>query len=228
VPVSAAASEKWSESYPGAMVGLLALHGLVNPDQDPALALAASDLCDAIRSRYAGADRSALRTIPTLRAYSEYFKRFGKTYHVQLQLESVLFKGKAITGASAIVHAMFIAELRNMLLTAAHDLSEVQGELTVNVSVGDERCTLLGGTEQTLKPKDMYIRDEVGVLSSIICGPCQRAHITSETRSVVFTTYAPLGISPDEIDRHLSDLEATVRLFSPEAKVEYRALIRAE
>ncbi|MCJ7514058.1 MAG: hypothetical protein MUO23_13970 [Anaerolineales bacterium] len=204
------------------------MQGLVNPDQDLALVRCATRLRDETRSRYAGADRSSLRAIPALRAYSEYYKHFGKTYHVQLQLESILFKGKAITGPSAIVHAMFIAELRNLLLTAAHDLSELQGGLIVDVSVGEERCTLPGGAEQVLKPNDMYIRDEVGVLSSIILGPVQRARITPETRSAIFTVYAPLGIGAEKLDRHLSDLEAAVRLFSPEAQVEDRALIRAE
>jgi len=33
---------------------------------------------------------------PILKAYQEYYRRFKKTYHVQLQLESLLFKGKSI------------------------------------------------------------------------------------------------------------------------------------
>ncbi len=228
MPVSAASSEKWRSAYPGAIVGILALQGLANPDRDPALARRASDLGDEIRSSYAGADRSSLRAISALRTYSEYYKRFGKSYHIQLQLESVLFKGKPITAPSAIVHAMFIEELRSMLLTAAHDLAEVKGGLSVDLSLGNERYTLLSGAAQQLQPKDMYIRDELGVLSSIIYGPSRRACITSGTRSAIFTVYAPMGISDDEVDRHLTRLEATVRLFSPNAAVENRALIRAE
>jgi len=201
------------------------MHGVVNPDQDGALTRRAADVQREIQSRYADANRSSLLAIPTLRSYSDYYRRFGKTYHVQLQLESILFKARPITGPSAIVHAMFIAELRNMLLTAGHDLDAVRGGLIVDVSVGDERYTLLNGVEQELKPDDMYIRDEVGILSSIIYGPDHRTRITPATRAVIFTVYAPAGISSDEVERHLADLEANVRLFSPQAEVEARALL---
>jgi DNA/RNA-binding domain of Phe-tRNA-synthetase-like protein len=80
---------------------------------------------------------------------------------------------------------------------------------------------------QKLKPDDMLIRDEVGILSSIIYGPDLRTRITPETRAVIFTVYGPPGISADEVDRHLADLEANVRLFSPQAEVEARGVLRA-
>ena len=220
-------TERWRAAYPGAMAGILGMHGLVNPDLDTALQDRAAQLQAQIRTRFSGIDRTQLIATPTLRAYSNYYKRFGKTYHVQLQLESVLFKGKSIKGPSAIVQAMLIAELNNLLLTAGHDLARVQGGLTIDVSVGTERYTLLGGTEQTLKAGDMFIRDEEGILSSIIYGPDQRTRITSESRAVIFTVYAPPGISKEELETHLSDLEANVRVFSPHAEVETREVFTA-
>ena len=62
-----------------------------------------------------------------IQAYAAYYERFNKTYHVQLQLESVALKGKSIPRVSALVEAMFMAELENLLLTAGHDLDVVQG-----------------------------------------------------------------------------------------------------
>ena len=58
----------------------------------------------------------------SLQVYDTYYKRFKKTYHVQLQLESIVFKGKSIPSVAALVEAMFMAEIKNMLLTAGHDL----------------------------------------------------------------------------------------------------------
>jgi len=220
VPVGVVLTKRWREAYPGAMVGILAMHGLMNPDLHTDLQDRAAQLQAQIRDRFAGFDRTQLVAIPTLQAYASYYKRFGKTYHVQLQLESILFKGKSITGPCAIVQAMFIAELKNQLLTAGHDLKTVQGSIVIDVSLGTERYTLLSGGEQSLKAGDMFIRDEKSILSSIIHGPDQRTRITSETRAVIFTVYAPLGIPKAELKTHLSDLEAYVRVFSPHAEVE--------
>ena len=220
-------TEKLRKAYPGAMVGILGIHGLVNPDLDTALQDRAAQVQAQIRARFAGTDRTQLVAIPSLQAYASYYKRFGKTYHVQLQLESVLFKGKSIAGPSAIVQAMFMAELKNQLLTAGHDLERVQADIVVDVSLGTESYTLLSGGEQTLKAGDMFIRDEESILSSIIHGPDQRTRITSETRAILFTVYAPPGIPKAEVKAHLADLEANVRVFSPQAVVETREVFAA-
>jgi DNA/RNA-binding domain of Phe-tRNA-synthetase-like protein len=211
---------RWRQAYPGAMLGVLGMHGLVNVNLDTALQDRVSKLQVQVRARFAAVDRTQLMAIPALQVYASYYKRFGRTYHVQLQLESFLFKGKSVTGPSAIVQAMFIAELRNQLLTAGHDLDTVQGGIAIDVSLGTERYTVLNGGEQTLKAGDMFIRDEAGILSSIIYGPDQRTQITPDTRAVAFTVYAPPGIPKAELKTHLSDLEANVRLFSPHAEVE--------
>ena len=220
MPEGVVLTKSWREAYPGAMVGILRMHGLVNPDLDTALQDHAVQVQDQIRARFAGFDRTQLVAIPTLQAYASYYKRFGKTYHVQLQLASVLFKGKSITGPCAIVQAMFIAELKNQLLTAGHDRMTVQGGIVIDVSLGTERYTLLSGGEQTLKAGDMFIHDEESILSSIIHGPDQRTRITSETQAVIFTVYAPPGIPKADLKTHLSDLEAYIRVFSPHAEVE--------
>ena len=222
------ATEKWKKAWPGAVVGVVGMRGVGNPDRNAALQEYAAEVQAHLQTRFKGTNRALLAGTPTLRAYSDYYKRFGNTYHVQLQLESVLFKGKPIVGPSAIVEAMFIAELKNMLLTASHDLGAIRGGMTVDVAAGSERYTLLGGGEQALKAGDMFIRDEEGVLSSIVYGPDWRTRITSQTQSVVFTVYAPAGITAGEVEAHLTDLETTVRLFSPGAAVEIREVLAAD
>jgi DNA/RNA-binding domain of Phe-tRNA-synthetase-like protein len=122
---------------------------------------------------------------------------------------------------------MFVAELKNMLLTAVHDLGAVRGGLTVDAATGSESYTRLNGEEQALKLGDMFIKDEDGILSSIVYGPDWCTRITPQTNSVIFTVYAPDGISRDELEAHLADLESTVRLFSPDAVIETREVLSA-
>ena len=114
---------------------------------------------------------------------------------------------------------MFMAELKNQLLTAGHDLLAVVRPLGVHVASGDELYTRINSQEQRLKKGDMFIADAEGVLSSIVYGPDRRTQIKPETTEVVFTIYAPAGIKRATVAGHLADIKDYISLFSPDARV---------
>jgi DNA/RNA-binding domain of Phe-tRNA-synthetase-like protein len=211
-------SERWETAYPEAAVGILAMRKVVNPDHHPALDSHKAELEHQLRSRFVDHNRAELRTLPTIRAYNTYYKRFKKTYHVLLQLESVALKDQPISSVGALVEAMFVAELKSLLLTAGHDLEVVQEPIRVDVAEGIERYTRLNGKEQVLKAGDMFIADAQGVISSIVYGPDRRTKIMPDTRQVLFTTYAPPGVEKQAVNRHLQDIRENVLLFAPEAE----------
>jgi DNA/RNA-binding domain of Phe-tRNA-synthetase-like protein len=213
-------SEAWKTAYPGAAVGVLAMRNVINPEHHVALDKRKEELENQLRSRFSDYDRAALKALPTIQAYDAYYKRYKKTYHVRLQLESVIFKGKAIPGVAGLVEAMFMAELKNLLLTAGHDLEALQVPVQIDVAEGSERYIRLSGQEQELKPGDMMIADAQGVMSSVLYGPDRRTRITSKTRQVFFTVYAPPGIGQQAVRDHLHDIQANVLLFAPNANVE--------
>ena len=175
---------------------------------------------DRLRTQFAGQDRAGIASHPVLQVYGEYYKRFKKTYHVQLQLESIVLKGKSIASVASLVECMFMAEVKNMLLTAGHDLDTLQLPLTLDVTTGNESYLLLRGETQTVKAGDMMISDGLGIISNIIYGPDQRTQITSDTRNVVFTVYAPGGIDAQSVMNHLEDMREYVRVIAPQAQVE--------
>ena len=221
-------SEAWKTAYPGAAVGVLAMHDVSNPASHGALEERKAELEIELCTRFAGYDRAALKALPTLQAYSAYYKRFNKTYHVQHQLESVVLKGKAIPRVAALVEAMFMAELKNLLLTAGHDLDVLELPAGIYVAEGSERYVRLDGQEQQLKAGDMFIADALGVMSSILYGPDDRTQIRPETRRVVFTVYAPPGIEAEAVRQHLQDIQANVLLVAAEAQTELLAVYSAE
>jgi DNA/RNA-binding domain of Phe-tRNA-synthetase-like protein len=221
-------SPAWKAAYPGAVVGMLVMRGVANPEHHAQLEERKAGLEAALRARFAGADRAALNALPALQAYAAYFGRFKKTYPVQLQLESVALKGKSLPGVAALVEAMFMAELKNLLLTAGHDLGAVRSRLRLDVSRGDERYIRINGQEQGLKPNDMIMADAEGVIASVIYGPDSRTRIVPATRQALFVTYAPPGIGPAEVQQHLDDVASNVRLFAPEAEAEPPQIIVAE
>jgi len=213
-------SQAWKTTYPGAAVGILAMRGVANPKSHPALEARKEALENQLRSRFAGYDRASLKSLPTLQAYSAYYKRFKKTYHVQLQLQSVVFKGKSLPRVAALVEAMFMAELKNLLLTAGHDLETLHLPAGIDVAAENDRYIRLNGQEQKLKPGDMIISDGKGIISSVIYGPDYRTRITAETRQVLFTVYAPPGIGEEAVYAHLQDIQANALLIAPEAETE--------
>jgi DNA/RNA-binding domain of Phe-tRNA-synthetase-like protein len=123
---------------------------------------------------------------------------------------------------------MFMAEMQDLLLTAGHDLDVLQLPLVLDVAEGTEQYRLLRGEEQVLKPGDMFIRDQSGVISSIIYGPDQRTQITPETRNVVFTVYAPPGIEAQSVKDHLLHIHENVMVFAPQAQVELLDIYRGK
>jgi DNA/RNA-binding domain of Phe-tRNA-synthetase-like protein len=161
-------TDHWKATYPGAGVGILKMCGVANPESSGALDTCTSQIESDLRARYSGADRATIKSIPSIHAYSEYYRRFKKTYHVQLQLESVLLKGRPIPGMRALVKAMVTAELKNQLLTAGHDVTLLDGTLTASVASGDESYVRMGGSEQQLKAGDMFIADDTGIISSVL------------------------------------------------------------
>jgi DNA/RNA-binding domain of Phe-tRNA-synthetase-like protein len=195
------------------------MHAVDNPPHHAALDEHKTLLEKQLRERFAGQDRAEIGKLPVLQAYEAYYRRFNKTYHVQLQLESIVFKGKAIPSVAALVEAMFMAEVNNLLLTAGHDLDTLQLPVTLDVSRGGERYTLLQGQEQELKAGDMFMADRAGIISSILYGPDQRTQIQAHTRNVMFTVYAPAGIQEEVIIGHLQEIQRNVLLVSPRAQV---------
>lgn len=213
-------SDSWKASYPNAHAGVLVMREVINLPHHAELEQRKAALEEELRVRFAGQDRAALLSHPILQAYDAYYRQFKKTYHVQLQLESILFQGKSIPSVAALVEAMFMAEVDTLLLTAGHDLDAVRLPLTLDAAQGTETYTLLRGEPQTPKAADMMIVDGEGIISSIIYGPDQRTQITAQTRNVIFTTYAPSGISEEAVANHLQEIQRNVELIAPNGKVE--------
>ncbi|MEJ2212455.1 MAG: phenylalanine--tRNA ligase beta subunit-related protein [Anaerolineae bacterium] len=212
-------TKAWRQAYPGALVGVLAIHGVANPRTHAGLDRRKEAVEADLRARFGELDRPALRALPVMAAYAGYYRRFGKTYHVQQQIESIAWKGKSVPGVAALVEAMFLAELQNGLLTAGHDLAAVEPPVRIDVADGSEVYRCLNGKEQVLKEGDMYIADARGVLSSILYGPDERTQIRPGTERVLFTVYVPAGIDTSAVRRHLEDIRDHVRIVAPQAEV---------
>ena len=209
----------WKSAFPGAHVGVLVMRNASNPAHHIELEKQKAELEEDLRKQFAGQDRAAIASHPILKIYGEYYKSFKKTYQVQLQRESIVLKGKSIPTVASLVECMFMAEVKNMLLTAGHDLDMLQLPLTLDVTTGNESYVLLRGENQIVKAGDMMISDGLGIISNIIYGPDQRTQINASTRNVVFTVYTPAGIAQPLIEQHLQGIRDYVLVIAPQAQV---------
>jgi DNA/RNA-binding domain of Phe-tRNA-synthetase-like protein len=160
-------------------------------------------------------------------AYVRYYKRFGKTYHVQLQVESIVSNGKSLPNVTPLVDANFVAEVETLVLTAGHDVAKLQGAVSIDASCDGDQMTQMNGALKPLLAGDMIMRDDKGVCCSIIYGQDDRSAISPETSHVLYVAYAPAVVPAEAVDAQLRKIEENVRLFSPAVVVEQHRVLSA-
>jgi len=218
---------EWSAAHPGAVIGLLEIAGVENPFSNPQLNQRKRETEARLRKDCAGFSRQDFLALPVMAAYEKYYKRFNKTYHVQLQVESIVLKAKNLPDVSPLVDANFTAEVDTFVLTAGHDVARLEEPVLIDVSrLGDEITPMKGDTK-FIQVGDMVMRDGHGVCCSILYGQDNRSPITAETRHVLYVAYAPPGVPEEAVEAQLRQIEQNVRLFAPQARVEQSRLLAA-
>ena len=225
LPISA--SDAWRAAHPGATIGLLELSGMDNTGPSAALNERKRLVEARLRERFQGYTRRDLLALPVLAAYDRYYARFGKTYHVLLQLESIVFKGKSLPDVLPAVDANFMAEVETLVLTASHDVARLRGPILMDVARTGEQMIQMNGNPKALRAGDMIMRDADGICCSILYGQDDRSPITRTTTGVLYVAYAPAGVPLEAVADQLRTIEEHVRLFAPQAVVEQRHLLRA-
>jgi DNA/RNA-binding domain of Phe-tRNA-synthetase-like protein len=219
--------EDWYHKFPGSHIGMLLIGNVNNSKRTTPLDARKIDVESRLRDKYAGFSRANFLSIDTLNAYKNYYKKFKKTYHVQLQLESVVLKGKSLPNVTPLVDANFASEMETLLLTAGHDADLLEGPISIGVTNGSEYFTQINGNLKMLKAGDMMMKDEKGVVCSIIYGQDKRTPISPKTKRALYVTYVPEGIPRETVISHLDRIKENIFLFAPDAEIEYQEVLSA-
>lgn len=218
---------EWKSVYPGAQIGILEIVGVDNTLRSELLEAKKRALESRLRARFAGYVRRDFLALPVMAAYERYYKHFDKTYHVLLQLESIVLKGKNLPEVSPLVDANFAAELDTLVLTASHDVARLQSPLLIDVSrVGDEFIRMNGIPKQ-LPLGDMVMRDSQGVICTILYGQDNLSPITARTTHALYVAYAPPGVGVENVQAQLDAIEKNIRLFSANCQLVQKLVIGA-
>lgn len=225
--LSISVTEEWRTTHPEAVIGLLELSGVANTHASRQLEERKRETEARLRERYKGFSRQEFLSLAVMSDYERYYKRFNKTYHVQLQVESIVLKGKPLPDVSPLVDANFVAEVETLVLTAGHDVAKLHGPVSMDVSREGDRITQMNGATKPIRAGDMIMRDADGICCSIIYGQDNRSPISPETSRVLFVAYAPAGVPAETVDAQLRKIEENIRAFSPAAVVEQHRLLCA-
>ena len=221
------ATGDWRTAHPGAVIGLLELSGVQNTHSSLQLDERKRQTEARLQGRYRGFTRHDFLALPAMAAYAQYYRRFSKTYHVLLQLESIVLKGKRLPAVSPLVDANFVAEVETLVLTAGHDVAKLHGSVSIDVSRDGDQLTQMDGTPKVIRAGDMIMRDAKGICCSILYGQDNRSPISAETSHVLYVAYAPAGVPAETVERHLRTIEEHVRLACPLAVKEQQQLLLA-
>ena len=137
--------------------------------------------------------------------YNAFYKKFGSKVPMEFQIKSIM-DGKVIPEVHPIITCMFMAELKNIVLTAGHDFEKVAGDVIVYCSEGGEEYTKINGKLEKLKKGDIFATDGEGIISSVLFGPDQRTRITDDTTNFMFMCYFPFRVEDSEIRGHMQDI----------------------
>ena len=215
----------WKEKYPDAHIGLLLVKNVNNRIAPSLLEERKRSLETQLREKFQGYSRADLQAIETLQAYRNYYKTFRKTYHVQLQLESVLFSDKRLPAVNPLVDAAFMTEMETWILTASHDVDLLSSPVFIDIAQGTEEFIMLNGQSASLKSDDMIMRDARGVVCTVIYGQDRRTAISRKTRQAVYVCYVPSGIPATAIEVHLDKITESISLFDSQAEIGYRNIL---
>ena len=220
-------TQDWRITHPGAIIGLLELSGVDNTQPSPAFAERKRDIEALLRRRFSGSARADFLALPTMAAYNKYYKRFEKTYHVLLQLESIVLKSKSLPDVSPLVDSNFMAEVESLILTAGHDVAKLVPPVVMDISRPGDVMIRMNGAPKAIDPGDMVMRDATGVVCSILYGQDNVSPITPSTTHALYVAYAPAGVSPEEVEGHLRKVEENVRVFCPQVNLEQMHILKA-
>ncbi|MHA2089820.1 MAG: phenylalanine--tRNA ligase beta subunit-related protein [Candidatus Kariarchaeaceae archaeon] len=197
-------------NFPNIKVAILEVKNVLPKKNDTRLTNPKQELEKYIRSHY-----QDVKKLATINSYNQFFKKFGKTYPIQYQIQSIL-KGKELYSTFNVVECMYLAELRYHFLTAGHDLDKLENSLETRQTDGSEKYVKINGKEQQLKAEDIISVDAKGIVSSVLYGPDHRTRITEDTRNCLFFSYFPYGEEDTNVRLHFQEITNNLSIISDE------------
>jgi DNA/RNA-binding domain of Phe-tRNA-synthetase-like protein len=168
------------------------------------------DLWDDWRRLHAvwrGKSRKEVERDPRVQAYRGFYERMGldpsRTPPSVQSLVQRFLRDEVLTKVPTIhpiVDAVNVAAVETMIPLGVFDAGRVEGEITIDISVGGESFRPIGSEEVvSLPPGLVVLRDDEKVLSQFCSRDSEAQKITPGTRSVWLLACQVPGVSESEV-----------------------------
>lgn len=204
------------DKYTGTCFGILALRGFQTSKVNrEAFRVFMSNELEQVRQRLNDYDRKRFcAEHPVASPYVRYNKKFKKSYPVMHQIESIL-GGKDIPDTFPLIQALFLTEIQTSLLIAGHDLEKCLPPFHIKPAEEGESYVKADGQKTALKPGDIIMSDQVGIILSVIYGQDDRTRVTDMTTDILYQIDGVPGIERDQYEQGLRTLLANLRILHP-------------
>jgi DNA/RNA-binding domain of Phe-tRNA-synthetase-like protein len=154
-----------------------------------------------LTEEYGSLERKELKALPMFAPYIRYFKRFKKSYHLFLQLESFVHKGRGMPFINPLLTAYFLGELESGVLASAHDAELLRPPLHLARTAGGEPLVLPNGEERQAPAGDAALFDAESLLTAVTQGQDRRSLLTAGSLQAAWFFYGPPGTPPEQLER---------------------------
>ena len=169
-----------------------------------------------LKEQYTSYDR---KTVFGENPYVKFFKKFKKTYPVMLQFESVCFKDRPFPAFNPISEIAFLAEITTFVLSGAHDIDSISGDVQLYIAAEKEDFEGMHGTLHTY-PNDFCARDDKGIIFSLIAGTDSRTCAKQDSSYVLYPVFGTPDIPLETIEKGIDTICRYVKVIAPDAEIE--------
>lgn len=136
------------------------------------------------------------RIMSRIRAFDSFFAANNSRSPLAGQLEMVRKKG--LPSGNVLVQALLLAEIGTGLLMGAQDVSAIEGDLIYDQAASGDSFRGMR-SEVQCQPGEIVLKDNLGIIASLLQGPDHRTRLKKETTDVVFFVFSVPGIELSEV-----------------------------
>jgi DNA/RNA-binding domain of Phe-tRNA-synthetase-like protein len=136
------------------------------------------------------------RIMRRIQAFDSFFAENDSRSPLGGQFEMVRRKG--LPPGNVLVQALLLSEMSTGLLMGAQDASVIEGELICELAGSGESFKGMRNEVQC-RPGEIVLKDNVGIIASLLQGPDHRTRLKKDTKDVVFFVFSVPGITVSEI-----------------------------
>jgi DNA/RNA-binding domain of Phe-tRNA-synthetase-like protein len=208
-----------STIFPNLRIGVLVARGINNTGNPADLSELKGKKESSLREKFS---RAGLDTHPHIQAWREVYRGFGFNPKRKMPTaESIILrvlKGHSLPALSPAVDQYLVAELDGFLPVGGYDLSQIEGDICLRHSAGNEEFVPIGAenneSEKT-DPQEIIYADNVRVLTrGWNYRDCDKCKITGNSTDIALFTEAPVdAISTQSVQQMLDTMQDYISRF---------------